>query len=619
MKRRGWWLLLAILLIAGIGAGYASDDAGLKWADMSEGQAWQFGVAALSIAPDTAGTIWLAAYERGGLYLSTDGGEIWNRRNQEFQEMVPLTVLALPGGTVYAGTYTGLFRLESDEKWKEVSGLPSLPAYAIAASDGTTLCVGFESVGAFSSRDGGDSWQAIGPANATALSLAIDDDGRIYIGTAERGLWVVPKHAEPARPIDLPAEAETLHVPKVVAGADGSLYAMVNGRLWRRDSKADQWQQLGPSDVELFTFALSPTHAAVIYLAGRGLWVSRDAGRQWEPAGESLHKTEVICLEAGPKEPDEVYLGTLWHGAHKSVDAGRSWHAMGSGVGKRLVNSIAPDPRHSGHVYVGTLDGVYRTTDGGVHWSLVTESAGRLFVQAVAVDQDNPDRVYAGAHDGLYISSDAGQSWQRATEELGAVTIFTIDIRDGVVYAGCWGQNILRSNDDGATWASIHNGLETLSVYALAFDPNDSNTLYAGTVEAIYKSSGRGASWQRLEVGMPASITTFSLVVDPHNPSVVYAGTTRGVYRSMDHGMTWTLTSPDVGDVTVNVLLVDPHELDTIYAGAEHDGLYRSDDAGETWDKIGLGQTSVYALYFDEDTHQLWAGTDAGLFAAVVE
>jgi photosystem II stability/assembly factor-like uncharacterized protein len=78
----------------------------------------------------------------------------------------------------------------------------------------------------------------------------------------------------------------------------------------------------------------------------------------------------------------------------------------------------------------------------------------------------------------------------------GTIYSIAIDPADSnTVYAGAWGGGVYKSTDGGGQWADVNNGLTNRIVRSLAIDPADSNTLYAGTDNNIYISYDGGQTW----------------------------------------------------------------------------------------------------------------------------
>ena len=603
------WLAVAMCL-AGLAGSYLPGDAGAVWTDASNGLPTYCGVTGFALPSEPNGAIWMTTYEPGGVFRSLDGGATWELHNQGLESITPLVVLAGAAGDTYIGSYLGIHRLSAEGTWKSLDGAPPAPVFALAASeDGTALYAGVESLGLLRSRDEGATWQSLGPAGASVLSVAVDAEAAtVYIGTANDGVWMAPAGADQVSSVALPDGLDHAFVPGVAVGADGSLYAMMNGRLWRRTGEA--WLAVGPENLRVFDLASSADAPARIYAAGDGFWISDDAGATWEEGNPVVAHWDITCIAADPLESGVAYLGTLWQGGRRTGDDGHTW--MPIVVGRRLVTDIAASPTNSNHMYVGTIDGLYCSADTGQSWAACSDDLDSIFVQGMAVEPGDAAHLLVATRSGLYHSLDGGSSWARVAGEAGGITTFDITIAGDQFYAGAWGHNILHSSDGGATWASIHHGLETQSVYSMIVDPRDPDVLYAGTVEYVFKSVDGGDSWQILMEGWPGAVTTFALLMDAPDARGVLAGTTRGVYRYVDGEDVWQAAG--LQDVTVTALV---QARGVLCAGTEHAGSYCSADDGETWYAAGLEGRSVYALHVGADG-RLWAATDDGLYATDV-
>ncbi len=172
---------------------------------------------------------------------------------------------------------------------------------------------------------------------------------------------------------------------------------------------------------------------------------------------------------------------------------------------------------------------------------------------------------------------------------------------------------------DSQTW--VHFGLPGKTVNSIAVDPSNSDILFAGAEEGLYRTTNSGASWDTLEPGLMRGIKAVS--IDPHDPQVVYAvhgigDLDDGVYRSTDGGVSW---NPIYGLACGTSFWTCTSSL---YAGALDDsgggGVHLSTDGGATWDTINQGLTNLDVLSlgfircFDDSVDVDLAGTRGGIF-----
>jgi photosystem II stability/assembly factor-like uncharacterized protein len=111
--------------------------------------------------------------------------------------------------------------------------------------------------------------------------------------------------------------------------------------------------------------------------------------------------------------------------------------------------------------------------------------------------------------------------------------------QDGVFLTRDGGENWTRLSSPRAAWPR--------PVVSLAFDPADSNTLYAGTPHLAWKTTDCGATWHRLRRGMEEDSDVFSIEVDSHQSKRLFAGACSGIYRSLNGGGTWANLDRAVG------------------------------------------------------------------------
>jgi photosystem II stability/assembly factor-like uncharacterized protein len=177
-----------------------------------------------------------------------------------------------------------------------------------------------------------------------------------------------------------------------------------------------------------------------------------------------------------------------------------------------------------------------------------------------------------------------------------------------VVYAGTVGQGIWRSADGGETFVRSCAGMfMEAEVRALAAHPQNSKVLYAGTDAGVYRTQDGGVHWERLDApfdigkGWQAGTVVWSLLVHPHQPDTIFVGTCpSALYRSQDGGAWWEKLDveliPECRGIMyprVTCLLADPTDTNTIWAGIEIDGVRRSVDGGNTWQRLDSGLSSL--------------------------
>ena len=248
-------------------------------------------------------------------------------------------------------------------------------------------------------------------------------------------------------------------------------------------------------------------------------------------------------------------------------------------------------------------------------------------VADIAVDARHPDTYYlAAASGGVWKTTNAGTTFEPVFDGEGSYSIgcVTIDPNDPlVVWVGtgennsqrsvAYGDGVYKSIDGGRHWQNL--GLKSSEHIArILVDPRNSDVVYvaaqgplwaAGGDRGLYKTADGGKSWKRvLTISDNTGVT--DLVMDPHNPDVLYAasyqrrrhvwtlidgGPESAIYKSRDAGATWQkltngLPKEDKGRIG---LAVAPAEPDVVYATIEAarggSGFFRSRDAGVNWEK----------------------------------
>jgi len=264
------------------------------------------------------------------------------------------------------------------------------------------------------------------------------------------------------------------------------------------------------------------------------------------------------------------------------------WRCIGPFRGGRTV-AISGVPHQPNIFYMAAVNGgVWKTTDFGNTWNPMFDDQPTGSVGALAVAPSDPNIIYVGSGeglqrpdlatgDGMYKSSDAGKTWTHLPDLRDAqqITAILVDPKDanrvfvaaeGHPYGPNAERGVFRSTDGGQSFQKVLYKDENTGAADLAFDPTNPQTIYAVLWAA------RVAPW---EVRSGASI--------------YIAGS--GLFKSTDGGNTWRpltrglpTASDDLGRIGVAVAPSQPNLLyATIEAKRGVAGIYRSDDAGESW------------------------------------
>lgn len=158
--------------------------------------------------------------------------------------------------------------------------------------------------------------------------------------------------------------------------------------------------------------------------------------------------------------------------------------------------------------------------------------------------------------------------------------------------------------------------------------PGAPDKVIAGTLNSpqapgIYLTQDGGVNWVKSVGGMPENFSIQTLALDPLNPKLILAGDggVRNLYRSRDSGSSWEVLTAfsellsetsAVGEIYATV----ENKKTVFYAGTRFDGVFRSDNGGDTWQKLdggleGEARRIREILVWD---NVLYAGTHNGLY-----
>ena len=170
------------------------------------------------------------------------------------------------------------------------------------------------------------------------------------------------------------------------------------------------------------------------------------------------------------------------------------------------------------------------------------------------------------------------------------VTLGMDPTRPSILYAGTSG-GVYKSVDQAGHWEQVNNGLvppgmlktsRALNVTAILVDPYEPDTVYAATLAGLYKTTDAAKSWKRIGESLQDQMF-ISMILDRARKGVIYIVGREGVRRSEDGGATWTAINSGFTTTNVRTIVQSATDPKVFYAGTNGSGLYRSQDAGDTW------------------------------------
>src|ERR1700730_14460557 len=325
-------------------------------------------------------------------------------------------------------------------------------------------------------------------------------------------------------------------------------------------------------------------------------------GSQQPKSEEAIKQQPSPSPEASkpeaPKRPDQVNP----EDENKPRDPmssptfnGLRFRSLGPAFTSGRVIGFAMDPNNSARYFVAVASGgVWKTINNGNTWTPLFDREGSYSIGAIVLDPKDPLTVWVGTGE---------NNSQRSVS---------------------YGNGVYRSDDGGKTWKNV--GLKTSEhIGRIAIDPKDSNIVYVaaqgplwgpGGDRGLFKTTDGGKTWKNI---LPISENTgvTDVVIDSQNPETIYAasyqrrrhmwtlidgGPESAIYKSTDAGATWNkvragLPTTEMGRIGLAISPVDSNVIyATVESGDRKGGIFRSNDRGGSWER--RNEFEAGAMYY---------------------
>lgn len=416
------------------------------------------------------------------------------------------------------------------------------------------------------------TWQPIGPSNvpngqpfnlsrspriavsgrATAVVIDPNNRARIYLGTAQGGVWRSDDSGASWQPL-------TDDLPSLAVGA----------------------LALDPNNSNTIYLGTGEAHFSSSTYYGAGIFKSVDGGQSWQQTGALPLRARISTIAVDPSNSQTVFAATALSatdeaGVYKSTDGGQSWRRTLEGSATELTI----DPSNPSNILVAlgfvlgnSANGVYRSTDGGESWQQIRTlptgfSTGRV---ELGRSRSAPNIVFASFSN---------------------TNPFTLN-------------GFYKSTDNGITWTKLSNTPDYCSPQCfynnvIAVHPRDPNTLFLGGVGA-YRSTDGGNTFTDVSssVGLGPGLhaDNHSVAFDPVDPNIVYIANDGGIFRSLDLGNNWTPLNNSLPTFQFQSVALHPDNPQLAIGGTQDNGtlLYTG---SPVWSNIDLGDGGDTAIDF---------------------
>ncbi len=638
----------------------------------------EYNIFSLTVDQNNPNIIWAGTQGEGetfGIFKSTDGGENWqiklneisiNPENNETGLLVRgftveennsdivyvQTEITTPNmgrefkkskGRVYKTTNAG-------ETWTEILEVDSLTRYLIIdPEDNNTLYVstGIFDVEAYNSDCTQDLTMASNRGGEGVLKSTDGGNSWNKINSGLKDLYVGTLRMDPKDNMTLFAGTGNNACSILEEGNENNFVG-----LYKTTDGGNNWKRV-INDYQISAVNISPNNSNIVYAAGNsGFFASTNAGETFSKlvkddigygfGPDGIDAGFPIDLVVDPSDDLTVYINNYGGGVIKSIDGGKTWLDSSKGMSGATISKMHVDNTYPSRLYTIGRSGPFVSDNSGEKFKGLHNFVSQSEYMRIVSSPDDPNIVLLSSEfeGNIMRSENQGNSFEKVLTHSGINNEQEVDDRFGfkaitfapsnpkIVLAGIASDKMMTntkardiplpalyiSNDSGKTFAPFESAIDA-SVNEISFDPNDVSRFFVATVDGLFITSNSGESFIKKLSGKWIE----DIAISSENNNIYVGVVHEGIYKSDDFGQTWSgplNTGFSSGTPYITSIIFKQNDNSILYASDYYSGVYKSDDSAQTWQtypdfkQSGLLNRAVVDIASVEDT--LYAGTKGG-------
>ncbi len=477
----------------------------------------------------------LVAGTLDGVYRTSDGGDTWQHLNSgsDVKNVESIAVDPKDPNTIYAGTWHLAWKTpDAGATWQHINKgmIDDSDVFSVIVDhDNPSVVFASACSGIYKSETAGNLFSKIQGIPFTARRTRVlkqdpSNENIVYAGTTE-GLW---------KTVDL-------------------------GKTWKRVSS----EEVVVNDV--FVDPRDSNHV-LIATDRSGVMASTNGAATWTTSNHGYAHRYVSALLADNQNAGTLYVGVVndreYGGVFYSHDNGQHWLQKATGLGGRDVFVLKQTDR--GTLVAGTNRGVFELERNGSEWhplnvvavehtvtthrkgskkavTTTTWKKGELEARVNDLELEN-HRWLAATSAGVYSSKDEGKIWKidPAAGRQDFVAVRAL----GDSFVAATRSSVMVSNDAGMTWKTASLPSYVLGIHSAAI-ASETEFMIASR-EGAFRSEDSGATWQHVLNGLPGNNISSVSFDFAHKRLLATSDTTGVIFQSIDGGRSWQ-RGPDSG------------------------------------------------------------------------